>query len=85
MRLLIEYMATQQVYFIGIGRLEEGRAVIIGCASFNTETDLSGVKRIIEQPNTTPGKHFTFQTGEVSWHLIQGKAILLLQYSFLHS
>ena len=44
--------------------------------SYNTETDLGGVKQVLEQPNMNmaPGKHYSFSVGQLAWHLIAGKA-----------
>ena len=66
--------ASQNVFFVGVARMEDNQGVVIGNFSYNTETDLSGVKRVLEQPNLNMirGKHYNFTIGEVSWHLIEG-------------
>ena len=65
----------QNVFFVGVARLSaEMKGIVIGSFSYNTEIDLNGVRKVLEQPtlNMISGKHYTFQVGEVSWHLIQG-------------
>ncbi len=72
-------MASPQYYgnllFIGVARVENAQGVIIASHSYNTETSLDGVKQVLEQPNTMgmeAGKHYTFNVGSLSWHLIEG-------------
>lgn len=52
-----------------------GQAIIVASYSYNTETELGAVKQVLEQPtiNLSPGKHYSFNAGEVSWHLISGE------------
>lgn len=71
--------ANQNIFFVGVARMEDDRGVIIGNFSYNTETDLSGVKKVLEQPNLqmVQGKHYNFTVGEVSWHLIQDEFALI--------
>ena len=65
---------NQNLYFIAVARISMNQAIIIGNFSYKTETDLNGVKKVLEQPNfqMQKGKHYTFTIGEVTWHLIQG-------------
>lgn len=66
---------SQNVFFLAVARLSsEMRGVIIGNFSYNTETDLNGVKKVLEQPNLDmrPGKHYSFNVNDMAWHLIQG-------------
>jgi hypothetical protein len=72
-------MANQNVYFVGVSRMESGEGVIVGSFSYNTETELSGVKSVLEQPNVNiiPGKHYSFTVGQVAWHLIQDDNTLI--------
>jgi len=66
---------AQNVFFLAVARLSpEMRGIIIGNFSYNTETDLNGVKKVLEQPNLDmkPGKHYSFNVNDVAWHLIQG-------------
>ena len=71
------------VFFVGVARVEKG-AIVIASLSYNTETDLSGVKTVLEQPNINmaPGKHYSFSTSDQqSWHLIaddQGLIYILI-------
>jgi hypothetical protein len=70
---------NQNVFFLGVARLSEDlRGTIIGSFAYNTEIDLSGVRKVLEQPNLdmSPGKHYSFQIGEVTWHLIQGNLFI---------
>lgn len=47
--------------------------------SYNTETDKSGVKQVIEQPNMSlvPGKHYSFQVSSLNWHIITDDSALI--------
>ena len=66
---------SQNVFYLGVGKLsEEFKGIVIGSYSYNTDIDLGGVRKVIEQPSLdmSPGKHYSFQVGEVTWHLIQG-------------
>mmetsp|Transcript_11716 Transcript_11716/g.20631 ORF Transcript_11716/g.20631 Transcript_11716/m.20631 type:complete len:230 (-) Transcript_11716:224-913(-) len=59
------------VFFLCTARMA-GQAIIVASYSYNTETELGAVKQVLEQPtiNLSPGKHYSFNAGEVSWHLI---------------
>ena len=59
------------VFFLGVARMA-GQGLVIASYSYNTETDLGGVKQVLEQPNMnmSPGKHYSFSVGQVAWHLI---------------
>jgi hypothetical protein len=61
------------VLFLGVARLP-GNAVILASFSYNAETDLGAVRQVLEQPNTRlqPGSHYTFNVGQLAWHLISG-------------
>lgn len=61
------------VLFLGCARLP-GQAIILASFSYNSETDLDAVRQVLEQPNTRlqPGKHYSFEVGELAWHLISG-------------
>jgi hypothetical protein len=61
------------VHFLGVARVA-GQGIVIASHSYNTETDLNGVKQVLEQPNMTmsPGKHYSFTVAQVAWHLIAG-------------
>lgn len=62
------------VFFLGVARMA-GQGIVVASYSYNTETELSGVKQVLEQPNMnlTPGKHYSFAVGNMAWHLISGK------------
>lgn len=47
--------------------------------SYNTETDLSGVKQVLEQPNMSlnPGKHYSFSVANLAWHIIADDSALI--------
>ena len=67
-------MSSQQqanVFFVAVAR----NNIIIGSyAHNNIQTDLAGVKKMLEQPdvvNMVSGKHYSFTTEEVGWHLIK--------------
>lgn len=64
------------VFFLCTARMA-GQAIIVASYSYNTETELGAVKQVLEQPtiNLSPGKHYSFNAGEVSWHLISGEII----------
>jgi hypothetical protein len=71
-------MSQQNIFFICVARLEYGRGVLLGSHSHNTDTDLNGVRKVLEQPDIDlqMGKHYSFVIGEVAWHLIQGITLL---------
>lgn len=70
---------NENVYFLGVARLA-GQGIVVASYSYNTDTDLSGVKQVLEQPNMnmSPGKHYSFAVGQMAWHLIAGMLILQL-------
>jgi hypothetical protein len=61
------------VYFLGVARIQ-GAGYVIASYSYNTETDIGGVKQVLEQPNMNmqPGKHYSFTVAQLAWHLIAG-------------
>lgn len=67
------------VFFLGVARMQ-GYGIVVASYSYNTETDLGGVKQVLEQPNMnmTPGKHYSFAVAQLAWHLIAGKSEVLL-------
>lgn len=66
--------AYNNVLFICAARMA-GQAIIVASYSYNTDTDLSAVKQALEQPsmNLSPGKHYSFNVGQLAWHLISGE------------
>lgn len=68
------------VYFLGVARVASS-AMVVASLSYNTDTDLNGVRQVLEQPNMnmSPGKHYSFSVAQVAWHLIQGKFILVIE------
>lgn len=62
------------VFFMAVCRLEGHNGIVIASHSYNTETDLSGVKAVLEQPNMTmsPAKHYSFTVAQLAWHIIAG-------------
>jgi hypothetical protein len=69
--------ATKQhygnVHFLAVARIQ-GQGIILASHSYNTETDLNGVRQVLEQPNMSmqPGKHYNFNVAQLAWHLIAG-------------
>jgi hypothetical protein len=63
--------AYQNVFFLGVARMQ-GYGIVVASYSYNTETDLGGVKQVLEQPNMNmqPGKHYSFAVAQLAWHLI---------------
>jgi len=61
------------VHFLGVARVA-GQALVVASYSYNSETDLAGVKQVLEQPNMqlSAGKHYNFSVGNLAWHLIAG-------------
>mmetsp|Transcript_9628 Transcript_9628/g.14491 ORF Transcript_9628/g.14491 Transcript_9628/m.14491 type:complete len:232 (-) Transcript_9628:201-896(-) len=59
------------VHFLGVARIA-GTGIVIASHSYNTETDLNGVRQVLEQPNMSmaPGKHYSFNVAQLAWHLI---------------
>ena len=72
------------VHFVGVARVA-GQGIVIASYSYNSETDLAGVKQVLEQPNMqlSPGKHYSFSVGNLAWHLIAGIIAIHLFYSFV--
>jgi predicted enzyme related to lactoylglutathione lyase len=67
------------VFFLGVARMQQ-YGIVVASYSYNTETDLGGVKQVLEQPNMnmTPGKHYSFAVAQLAWHLIAGNAFSLI-------
>lgn len=67
------------VYFLAVARIQT-QGVVVASYSYNSETDIGGVKQVLEQPNMNmqPGKHYSFTVGQVAWHLIAGKFYFIL-------
>ena len=65
--------STGNVLYVGVARIS-GEAVVIASYSHNITTDVKAVKQVLEQPNInlSPGRHYSFNVGELSWHLISG-------------
>ena len=61
------------LHFLGVARVA-GQGIVVASHSYNTETDLNGVRQVLEQPNMSiaPGKHYSFGVAQVMWHLITG-------------
>jgi hypothetical protein len=61
------------VQFVAVARIAS-TGIVIASHSYNTKTDLNGVRQVLEQPNMNmaPGKHYTFNVNELAWHLIAG-------------
>jgi len=59
------------VFFLAVARMA-GQGIVVASYSYNTETDLGGVKQVLEQPNMnmSPGKHYSFSVAQLAWHLI---------------
>lgn len=68
------HIMSQNVYYLGVARIA-GQGIVVASYSYNTETDIGGVKQVLEQPNMnmSPGKHYTFSVGQLAWHLIAGE------------
>ena len=69
--------AYNNVLFVCAARMA-GQALIIASYSYNTDTDISAVKQALEQPNMnlSPGKHYSFNVGQLAWHLISGNQLI---------
>ena len=67
------------VHFACVARLDRGEAIIIASHSNNSETDLDGVKQVLQQPNIsmTAGKHYSFSAAGSAWHLITDQTGLI--------
>lgn len=65
------------VHFIGVARIA-GTGIILASHAYHSKTDLNGVRQVLEQPNMNmaPGKHYSFNSGDLAWHLIAGKCQL---------
>ncbi len=71
-------MASPQVFnnvhYLGVAK-SGIKPIILASYSYNSETNLDGVRKVLEQPNLAtlvPGKHYSFAVGAVVWHLIAG-------------
>lgn len=49
-----------------------GQGIVVASYSYNTDTDIGGIKQVLEQPNMnmSPGKHYSFSVAQMAWHLI---------------
>lgn len=67
---------SQNIFFVAVCRVA-GHGIIVGSFSYNTDTDLNGVKQVLEEPNMkiVQGKHYSFVSGNSAWHIIQGNII----------
>jgi len=61
----------ENVFFVGVARMA-GQGIVIASYSYNTDTDIGGVKQVLDQPNMNMqvGKHYSFSVGKLAWHLI---------------
>jgi len=76
-------LVTGSVFFMGVARMSP-LATLVASNSYHAETDSSAVKQVLDQPtnNFSPGQHFNFNAGEVTWHLVAGiYCQQLLRYS----
>jgi hypothetical protein len=67
------------VHFVGVARIA-GTGIVIASHAYHAKTDLNGVRQVLEQPNMNmaPGKHYSFNSGDLAWHLIAGKKLFYL-------
>ena len=67
-------MSHQNVYFVAVARIDAGRGIVVGQFSYNSVTDIAGVKQVLEQPSLqiVAGKHYNFVINDVAWHIIKG-------------
>lgn len=72
------------VFFLAVARMA-GQGIVVASYSYNTETDLGGVKQVLEQPNMnmSPGKHYSFSVGQLAWHLIAGMQLIFFSSVFV--
>lgn len=70
------------LHFLGVARIA-GQGIVVASHSYNTETDLNGVRQVLEQPNMSiaPGKHYSFGVAQVMWHLISGGLKIMMVLS----
>ena len=68
----------ENVFFVGVARIAQ-QGIVIASYSYNTDTDISGVKQVLDQPNMNMqvGKHYSFSSGKLAWHLISGASSLI--------
>lgn len=73
----LEMASYGNVFFLAVARMA-GQGIVVASYSYNTETDLGGVKQVLEQPNMnmSPGKHYSFSVGQLAWHLIAGRNVV---------
>jgi len=66
------------VYFLAVARIQQ-QGIVVASYSYNSETNIDGVKQVLEQPNMNmqPGKHYSFSVGQVAWHLIADESGLI--------
>lgn len=61
------------VYFLGVARVANKGGIVMAHISYNgSETDLNGVRQVLEQPNMNmvAGKYYSFLVAQLAWHLI---------------
>ena len=77
----VYYIPNLNVFFLGVARRVDERCIIMASHCYQAETDLAGVKLVLEQPNLiniSPGKHYAFTAAQFSWHFISGFVKLVL-------
>jgi hypothetical protein len=64
----------ENVFFVGVARIAQ-QGIVVASYSYNTDTDIGGVKQVLDQPNMNMqvGKHYSFSVGKLAWHLISGE------------
>jgi len=60
------------VHFMGVARMDRGEGCIMASYSHGADTNLEGVKAMLQQPNIKlqSGKHYNFSSGGLAWFLI---------------
>lgn len=73
------------VLFVGVGRVA-GQGIVVASHLYHSQIELQAVRQVLEQPNMSmvPGKHYSFDTGQHSWHLINGNYINLCRFIFMN-
>ena len=78
-------MSAPQYYgnlqFVGVARIEMRQGIIIASHAYNSEADLDGVRKVLEQPTTgemEAGTHYSIPTGSLTWHLTKGLNIIIV-------
>lgn len=71
--------AHGNVHFIASARLQGAEGIIIAQHSYNSDTSLDAVRKVLQQPNLQmrARTHYQFGVGSMAWHLMADEKALI--------